>query len=1297
MTDNNYLGIPEDRKKDIQDFIELSADLDFWHDFHHGTNAKMDARFFKEFATTYQLTPTSTAADREDFTDKVRKLQKMVIEMQGKQEKTSPSFWEFFSKKAPIVTTLPPPNFFGRMGNDEDRIIDDFLWVKHPKGRSSSLSALKRTLDQTFNKVGAVPTLYANDKVKIRVGPKITKSLGTLASNNQTTPLNDYDITAFPNRYRASNVSPIVPLLEISEPGTQNFILLIDVTLLKISYIKTRFSVMMGNQYNSTNTYNIYIISSLENESDPAGKIGTIETGSLSNINVYFLQEAEPSYNAVFPNWTKGSGKNSFFYSKCKLRTYRTPTGKIGCQVTLPSNKTVDHQDLGVISEIRAASYAMTRKFIEFNLIPNEAQQSEISHYYLLKRAADWCQALCLLDRDRAYKVLNSDFTQSSQPNTSINQFVKANPKTEVALMTHDRVLLSYALQLGLNVMFSVLFTSKPQEQAKEDDEEKSDKTIVQVYFKNQKSNEPEFQYVLLLTQVNSILKRLDLDTYEIPQASKDTAEHIKHLQGMILDGAKNIDIDKINSEIAASTKASAEIKKMLDFNKVFFNIDLAKYLARLRLLLFIESHVEKDIAPITKIAEQQKQDIYVYISSISTALDKLENNKGLIALLETGKIDNLLLQPNNPQFQLPANFANEIKCINDVVALIEKRANFMSSWAGSGIQREWINFEGTVLKQIEYDAKLCQIKKEDVLSDLKMTAKYKGLSMFYNKLVEVFPKAEVSGKGSEDDAFVNILLSRKINTLPLNILEIPKGGTHVDKYIRNTYKGYPKLESIINFAKAVYKKKSVTMSEPQLTDYCNDIIDSLDTTKDLPSADDAIAAFDKEGLYTTINKTYIPRGSKLVDINNHYNTVVDDYVIDTSNGEEGFKYFIDKESQLNDTNKKILKYRFIIYYLDRLYEKLQTYKDYIWSEEQIAFEQPAYQRLIKELYHIDLHLNRDIDVSPLLNNYYNPYSTISGPPVPQHGEKANRFYSILIDEDIDATIIGLERDVKRALITAIFKYYSVISLTNPNSQILESLFYNLCLTNRDVIDIFTTIVDDHLERKQEKLDALFVVYIIINAYNEDNKDNPVEELVKLSKTSLPSGSAVVPIASSCEKCHIYYARAIRFAANKDWASSRLGPLITQSAKYINSSTPMPQDAADQKNIIATLMYLNKNKEKKSIDYLLSQMKILQITALVPFFIETLGAFIKICNITEPVEAKENGYYVKVEKPIIIAAAAAAPPSVTLPVADFNSMMNRLLEDMRVEIRANFVDTTTKGGSRKNRRETKNKTLKNAH
>jgi hypothetical protein len=183
---------------------------------------------------------------------------------------------------------------------------------------------------------------------------------------------------------------------------------------------------------------------------------------------------------------------------------------------------------------------------------------------------------------------------------------------------------------------------------------------------------------------------------------------------------------------------------------------------------------------------------------------------------------------------------------------------------------------------------------------------------------------------------------------------------------------------------------------------------------------------------------------------------------------------------------------------LDRLYEKLQTYKDYIWSEEQIAFEQPAYQRLIKELYHIDLHLNRDIDVSPLLNNYYNPYSTISGPPVPQHGEKANRFYSILIDEDIDATIIGLERDVKRALITAIFKYYSVISLTNPNSQILESLFYNLCLTNRDVIDIFTTIVDDHLERKQEKLDALFVVYIIINAYNEENFLKQVCHLVQL-------------------------------------------------------------------------------------------------------------------------------------------------------------------------------------------------------
>jgi len=1290
MTDNNYLGIPEDRKGDIKDFIELSADLDFWHDFHHGAKAKMDPRFFNEFATTYQLTPTSTSADRADFTDKVRKLQKMVIGMQGK---TNLSFWDFFSVKAPIVTTLPSTEFFGRMGNDEDRIIDDFLWLKHPEGRSSSLSALKRTLDQTFNKGGAVPSLYAGDKVKIRVGPKITKSLGSLASNNQTTPLNDYDITAFPNRYQGTKLSPIVPLLEISEPGTQNFILLIDVTLLKMSDIKKKFSETMGSTYNATTQYNIYIISSLENESDPAGKIGAIDANptqnektagitKITNINVYFLQEAEPSYNAVFPLWNGGSGKNSFLYSKCKLRTYRTPTGKIGCQVTLPSNKTVDHQDLGAISEIRAAGYAMTRKFIEFNLSPSEAQQSEISHYYLLKRAGDWCQALCLLDRDRAYKVLDDKFNPTRQTVT-INEFVKTHKNTEVALMTHDRVLLSYALQLGLNVMFSVLFTSKVAAAA----DEETEKTIVQVYFKNQKSKEPDFQYILLLTQLNSILKRRGLDTYDVPSPQPAAkARFIANVQAMIEEGATKVDISKINEEIVNQRTGFSSLVNKYSQNKPTMYIELDKYIARLRLLLFIDSHLEKNFTPI----EQLKKglDIYTYVSNISKVLDKLENNKALLILLNN--LEEAITKPKNPVFQLPSNFANEMKCINDLVALIEKRANFISSWADSGVQREWINFEGTVLKQMEYDAKLSQIKKENVIPVLNMQTKYKGLSMFYDKLSQVFPSAERRGGGPVDDVLVNMLLSRKINTLPLNVLEAPKDGAQLLTDIENTHKGNPNLAQIKALAQAIYAKKSVAMAEPQLTDYCNDVIDSLDTTKALPTVDAAITAFDKTGLYTTINKTYIPRGSKLVDIADHYNTVVDDYVIDTSNGEEGFKYFIGKEAQLNPANKEILKYRFIIFYLDRLYEKLQTYKDYIWSEEQIAFEQPAYQRLIKELFNIDGCLSGPLGVDTLLNNYYSPHSEISEPPAPRPGEQANRYYSILIDEDIDAAILGLERDVKRALITAIFKYYTVVSPSKPNSQVLETIFYNLCLTKADVIDVFTNIMQKNPvdSWKQEILDALFVVYVIMRAYKGGNS---VVELEQLSK-------GIAPSAAACEKCHIYYARAIRFTANKDWASSRLVPLIEQSTVYINSSTTMPPNAADQKNLIAALMFLNKITDRKSTDYLLRQMESLSIPklGLIPFFIETLGAFIKICNLAEPDLSRANGYYIKVEKPIIIKGAAA--DTVTLTVADFNSMMNRLLEDMRVEIRANFVEKpVVVGGTRKNRRESKNKTLKNTH
>jgi len=1270
MSDNNYLGIPEERKPDIQDFIELSADLDFWHDFN---GDKMDARFFNEIATSYQITPNSKPDDKVVFVENVRKLQKNIIYRGGE------TFWSFFSKEAPISTILPSESFFGRMGADEDKIIDDFIWQQYDEQSSKSLAALKVKIKDAYDpKKSTVPDVI-KDKVKIRIGPKIIKSMGTISDNTKT-PLNDYDITCFPNRYQGNKLSPIIPLLEISEENTENFLLLIDVTLLSISSIKKNFMKDVGTKYRSDKIYNIYIISSLENESDPAGKIGAVdqtitpkdreevpEMTMYTNIKVFFLEEDEPSYNSNFPDWTNHD-KNSLLYSKCQLRTYRNPNGKIGCQVRLPNNTTVDHKDLGVVSEIRAAGDAMVRKYCEYNLKPSLGQQSEISHYYLLKRAGDWCQALCLLDRDRVYKVKDEKYKNIPGKQFSLNQFLKTNANTEIALMTHDRVLLSYALQMGLNVMFSVLFNIGG-----------GIKTIVQIYFKNQKAKNPEFQWLMLLNQINSILSKMRLDTYDVPELGDSTDAYIELLKNMILEGADKIDIEAINAEIAESNASNDNVKTKLRENIGLFETELDRYLGHLRLLLFVGSHIEKDILLIEK---TDKPDIFAYISTISKTLDKLENNRNLAVLID--HLDDVL--EGSDIFQRPAHIIDEYKCIQKLSQLVKERANFISAFSSSGIQRDWINFESTVLRQIEYDYKsLVNITVDDILPQRAIynnKTKYKGLALFWDKMYDVFTRTvknkSMVGGGPYDNKLTMMLLDRKINTKPLNILRAPTDGAELKRDIENVYGKNLRLQDI---AKSLYTQKQFTLAEPLLTDYCNDfinyivindLVNSIANPEDLKSA---VEKFDAEGLYAPIDKIYIERGTKLVDIEDHYNTVVDDYIIDSSNA-DGFEYFYKNLRSVNfenPANYGILIYRFLIYYLDRLAEKVIRYKVSTNDDEKsVAYEDSGYQHLIRELYVIDKLISDDeknllTQLPALMTLYYNPLEikieTIT-PVKPKAGE-SNFYYNSLNDEDINKAISGLELDIKGKLIICIFRYYTVVGYNNLNTQLLESLIYNLCNEDkRTVINILRLLITKKLVVNDlwnsAILQAAVVVYLILSGRDE------VDPIVDLNKL----------INIDAKQASILYARAIRISSNE-----RLGPLIQKAAQYIKSTTVISDiDESDLQNLLVAWAYLNRGNDLlKQLIAKVNRLSLTQ-TAIMPCFMEVLGNFIKICNILEPDVAKANGYYIFIDKPIQMVGTDG---QVKILVDDFNLIINNLLRDNNIDMRANFEDLQVGGGARK--------------
>ena len=127
------------------------------------------------------------------------------------------------------------------------------------------------------------------------------------------------------------------------------------------------------------------------------------------------------------------------------------------------------------------------------------------------KRSGDWLQALSCMDTARIYN------------NAPIHTVDRSNPENQVSvkgenlvLVTHDRVLLTYALALGIDVIMTYKWTvagaagASPTSSAmnadEEDDEGLDDKTSTRfiLYFRNSKNDTPEQKRAVLLRQIKS-------------------------------------------------------------------------------------------------------------------------------------------------------------------------------------------------------------------------------------------------------------------------------------------------------------------------------------------------------------------------------------------------------------------------------------------------------------------------------------------------------------------------------------------------------------------------------------------------------------------------------------------------------------------------------------------------------------------------------------------------------------------------------------------------------------------------
>jgi hypothetical protein len=228
-------------------------------------------------------------------------------------------------------------------------------------------------------------------------------------------------------------------------------------------------SMFMGQQYHSDKAYHFFILNSKENISDAAGK-STIRNRVLPlrvdpaqpNVFVYFLEEADPNHVSVFPAGTQDvtdsvEMANQSVFSPFTVETRRTGSveSPVVSAVARTAQGTFTMNDVGVDSEVQSA----VQRAVTQSLLGSPPE--EVALNFTMKRFGDWCQALCLKDTSRKYKVVginrgrggNSPIVEEGATVTLDD--LRTRHKALVFLLTLDRVLLAFALAMGLNVIFT--------------------------------------------------------------------------------------------------------------------------------------------------------------------------------------------------------------------------------------------------------------------------------------------------------------------------------------------------------------------------------------------------------------------------------------------------------------------------------------------------------------------------------------------------------------------------------------------------------------------------------------------------------------------------------------------------------------------------------------------------------------------------------------------------------------------------------------------------------------------------
>jgi hypothetical protein len=211
------------------------------------------------------------------------------------------------------------------------------------------------------------------------------------------------------------------------------------------------------------NKCTFYILENIENDSDSATKLtsaGLSKPKNPANIafqpNLFFLRDIPntviyPEFNlqsvghhgeALFGN-AELTLSRSGDDTEADFKFADNTTYHIG---SVSTNANVKNASLNMIASALSKGGRVSNK----QLVYTNPDKTPFLFPYL-KRVGDWCQALSLLDGSRDYTV--SDVKRNPLGQTTLDQLRKDD--TVIALVTVDRILLGYALSLGLDVFFT--------------------------------------------------------------------------------------------------------------------------------------------------------------------------------------------------------------------------------------------------------------------------------------------------------------------------------------------------------------------------------------------------------------------------------------------------------------------------------------------------------------------------------------------------------------------------------------------------------------------------------------------------------------------------------------------------------------------------------------------------------------------------------------------------------------------------------------------------------------------------